>query len=766
MEEILGDYLNNYEDIYSNDEDNKIFKAYNKIKKRKCCLKVINKNQLKLGDYDYLLEQIKREEEITKLCNSEYTVNFYQKFENENNIIFELEYFDDDLKDYLFNNDDLKNDEFFKEIVISIGKALKIIHEKGIMHRDIKPYNIFIKELENENRIIKLGDFGSSIYIKDNNSEPIGTILYIAPEIMKNIKYDEKCDLWSLGVTLFELYFGISPFGLNPTPASIKKAIYNEEKFIFLKSGIPTLDILFKRLLTINPEERMSFNEFFNFIFSKDFMQKNVIALNNNIEYKKIYEKILLEPPIEYEDQFIPEKADEKEIQKRCVKKILTYVEGDHLPDIMSYPNGSINEEQTFNNIIYYDENINFLSSINKDSDYFERNTSGAFILCTNIESLKLIKKEIIKEVKNDKRISFNLITTGSTFEKIMGFLEENKDFKECIVNACIYCYKLEKYLPLANKYTILHDDIYNKQDQVVNFIKMFSAKEIKPFPITKLISYYDYKDKYKDRHFKISQFYGNLTKDDYKKYYNEMKQFIEEKSKSKELKKNENILSEAFCSFDLEKDLEELDKLIIKEYTKNTFHGDLNKWLMNTKMNFYEPIAYFTARLMYSLNNYASNYNMYCCEERSFHRGVQLTYCNLLPYERAKGKIILLSAFTSTTESELLAKNWAGRNKAKDVYKANLKFSVVFIITNLYKNGWISSGINIQKESVFPNEKEYLFQPFTFYYVRNVQIDLENYTADIYLETVGKLEILEEKIKYNKGIHYSKKENIIVIKN
>ena len=347
-----------------------------------------------------------------------------------------------------------------------------------------------------------------------------------------------------------------------------------------------------------------------------------------------------------------------------------------------------------------------------------------------------------------------------------MGFLEENKDFKECIVNACIYCYKLEKYLPLANKYTILHDDIYNKQDQVVNFIKMFSAKEIKPFPITKLISYYDYKDKYKDRHFKISQFYGNLTKDDYKKYYNEMKQFIEEKSKSKELKKNENILSEAFCSFDLEKDLEELDKLIIKEYTKNTFHGDLNKWLMNTKMNFYEPIAYFTARLMYSLNNYASKNNMYCCEEKSFYRGIQLTYCNLLPYERAKEKIILLSAFTSTTESELLAKNWAGRNKAKDVYKANLKFSVVFIITNLYKNGWISSGINIQKESAFPGEKEHLFQPFTFYYVQDVKIDLENYTADIYLETVGKLEILEEKIKYNKDIHYSKTRNIIVIKN
>ena len=82
------------------------------------------------------------------------------------------------------------------------------MQDKGIMHRDIKPGNIFIKD-ENENKRIKLGDFGCSIYIKDNTSEPIGTIFYAAPEIIKNISYDEKCDLWSLGVTLFELYFDV-----------------------------------------------------------------------------------------------------------------------------------------------------------------------------------------------------------------------------------------------------------------------------------------------------------------------------------------------------------------------------------------------------------------------------------------------------------------------------------------------------------------------------------------------------------------------------
>ena len=218
--------------------------------------------------------------------------------------------------------------------------------------------------------------------------------------------------------------------------------------------------------------------------------------------------------------------------------------------------------------------------------------------------------------------------------------------------------------------------------------------------------------------------------------------------------------------TFDIKEDLKKLDKLIIKEYTKNTFYGDLNNWLMNSKMNFYEPIAYFTARLMYSLNSYAKLNNMYCKEnKKDLHRGAQLTYTCILPYERAKGKVILLSAFTSTSESDILAQTWAGRGEELELYKNNLKFSVVFIITNNFKKNWVSNGINVQNESEYKYEKEFLYQPFSFYYVRDVQIDTKHYTADIYLETIGKTEILEEQIKLGKEVEYNKKEKLIQIK-
>ena len=104
----------------------------------------------------------------------------------------------------------------------------------------------------------------------------------------------------------------------------------------------------------------------------------------------------------------------------------------------MAFPNGYIDLSKKFNNIIYYDENLKFINSINKDSDFFEKNTTGAFILCNNLESLSIIREEILKQIKKDKRTTFNLITTGSTCKKIMNYLNENKEFFDCIKNVCI----------------------------------------------------------------------------------------------------------------------------------------------------------------------------------------------------------------------------------------------------------------------------------------------------------------------------------------
>ena len=767
IKDILGNYIDDYEDIHCLDNETnkaKFYEAYNKKFDRNCVLKVMDRKKLEDDDFDFLMEQINNEEKFTKLCNSENTVNFYRRLENNEYIIFELESCTEDLKTFMEGNGELENDKtFFKQIILDIAKALKTVHGKGIMHRDIKPNNIFIKEEDEdgEKKIVKLGDFGCSVYIKDNTSEQIGTFLYCAPEINKGILYDEKCDLWSLGITLFELYFGVFPYGNEPTTNKINSIIYGNEPFYYNRANIPTLDILFHKLLVIDPKDRMTFNEFFDFVFKEGFMEKDVVFP----EYKSFYETVKQEKEVKHVLKTIKESTKSPEEQEKAnIDTILKLVNQDHLPNVMNFSNGMAAGQKIFNNIIYYDENINFLNSINKDSDLFERMTPGAFILCTSLDSLELVKKEIVKQVKKNKKMTFNLITTGSKCETIIDFLNNNADFKNCIKKICVYCMNIGKWGYLKDKYEIVHK-VVTTQSEVIKFINEYSLEEIKPYSMTKLLTYEDYKSKYKERHITISMFYGDLTIDQYKKNIEKMKSLINTEAKSKELTRNANDILTGFLTFDLNKDLETLDKLIIKEYTKNTFYGDLNKWLMN-KMNDYEPIAYFTARLMYSLNKYAKKNHKYCTEDKKeVHRGVKMTYSDLLPYVRAKGKIILLSGFTSTSQNEEFAKRWAERGNTQALYKANLRFSVVFKITNFCNKDWISNGIDVMKESQFKNEKEILYQPFSFYYVRDVRIDNKNYLADIDLDTIGKTEILEEKIREGKEIEFNPKLKIMQVK-
>ena len=773
MSDFLGKYANDFEDVFEVAETKfgKIYQAYNKKYKRCCHLKTFEKEKLQQGDYDFLIQKIQSEEQITKLCKCENVIELYQKLEVDDKIIFELEYCEKDINAAIIDNyGGMQGDkEFFRKIVIDIAKALKKLHECGVMHRDIKPSNIFLNNTDkNEGeRIAKLGDFGCSIFIQDNMSDPIGTILYSSPEIHKNIDYNEKCDLWSLGITLHELFFGIPPYGPNYNINIIMECLF-ADKFLIKKTNFPSFDILLRKLLTVKEEQRISFEEFFQIVFDENFLKDEEKFLKSKPQYKSLYEEILkAEEPI-FPDTGILESDNPLEQNEINKKQIVTLVKGGHFPDIMNIPNGSTNEgEEVFNNIIYYDENKDFRENVHKDSDFFERITPGAFILCSDMKSLELIKDEIVKQYKREKKTIFNLITTGSTCDKIMEYLNKNKDLKNCIANACVFCWNLGTWSKLLNKYNNILRGVYNIQTQVAEFIKKYSSKDIKPFPLTKLITLADYNNKYKDRHKKISEFYGNMSVEDYKKHLEEMKKLIKTEAEKNALKKQQNVLLGGFMTFEIKNDLALLNKLIIKEYTKETFYGDLNRWLMNSKMNSYDTIAYFTSRLMYSLNNYGKENKMYYDKDNTtLRRGIKIPYSCLLPYIRAVGKVILLSSFTSTSENEITARNFSGRDDAEKQYKKNNIFSVIYIIHNNYKNNWVSNGINVQNESAYKSEKEILYQPFSFYLVKKVNIDIKNYIADIYLETVGKKEILEEKIKKGKSIEYNKSAQIMEVKN
>ena len=101
-------------------------------------------------------------------------------------------------------------------VIKQVLLAINYMHKQKIVHRDLKPENILIsggKDGSDEAITVKLTDFGFACYFTDQGMSTIlGSPLYMAPEIVKEETYDEKVDIWSIGVITHILITGCPPF--------------------------------------------------------------------------------------------------------------------------------------------------------------------------------------------------------------------------------------------------------------------------------------------------------------------------------------------------------------------------------------------------------------------------------------------------------------------------------------------------------------------------------------------------------------------------
>jgi len=244
-------------------------------------MKIINKESVKKNEQ---YEHVKTEREILAKIDNPFVLKLCYAFQNRENLYLLTEFVQGG--ELVFH---LREKGSFKESWVKIYSAeliiaLECLHKNNLIYRDLKPENILI-DVEGH---IKLIDFGLSKIINtdDNNSKSdltfsiCGTPEYLAPEVIKEVGYNKTVDWWSLGVLIYEMLTGSTPFYRAKTRMDL--SVYQKPVEMHSYFSDNVIDLL-ENLLLLNPDERLGkgvkgSEDIKNHIFFKDINWDDVKA--------------------------------------------------------------------------------------------------------------------------------------------------------------------------------------------------------------------------------------------------------------------------------------------------------------------------------------------------------------------------------------------------------------------------------------------------------------------------------------------------------
>ena len=298
--------LNNFISIKDNNNEiriigsgsfGKVYLSKNIIDNKIYAIKHMDKN--KLIKLLHSLKGIHQEIDIQSRIEHENIIKILYAHEDKENFYLVMDYAKNgNLFHYVRKNNGLDELQTF-QLFIQVVNAVNFLHKNDLIHRDIKPENIllFNNEKDNNKFIVKLCDFGWCVKLDGVSRKTFcGTTEYMSPELIEHRGYNKEIDVWSLGILLYEMIHGYSPFKPNKAKFNEKDVFENIKKhnLKFNKKVSERCKNLIYNLLAFNKNKRYKVEDIYNSEFVQFYANNKItIPSINKIQFEIINKRII-----------------------------------------------------------------------------------------------------------------------------------------------------------------------------------------------------------------------------------------------------------------------------------------------------------------------------------------------------------------------------------------------------------------------------------------------------------------------------------------